>query len=257
MDQQQLREMIDACRPDGGDLHEPELSALADHLAHDEEARQAWEKSRRLDAALAAAFHDAPVPADLEERLLAQFGAASADEQAGQEVVALPPRSRRSLLATLVGGGVAAVLGLMFYLFGTGPEELPGEQLVQESQKWLDALEDDPQRWSGLDESSIQLFPATQVAALPENWRYVSTGFGRKSRVYRLRLPTRQVAYLFVVPTSVKFRGVGGVPPRSSFPQATGGWRIGAWQTDGHLYVLAVEGSESLYRSLIPTRPTA
>jgi hypothetical protein len=260
MNQQQLREMIDACRPGRDDLHEPELSALADHLAQDEDARRVWEKSQRLDAALSAAFRDVPVPADLESRLLARFDNAPATKD--EEIVARRRSSRRTWLATLVSGGVAAAVAAMFYLFGAAPEEISQEELIRESQEWLTALElDDPQRddrqWRELDEASIRAFPVTQVAASPVRWRYVATDFGRKSRVYQLRVGNRQTAYLVVVPTNKQVGGAGGVPPRGSFPQATGGWRIGAWQAGGNLYVLAVEGSEALYRSLVPTRTTA
>jgi hypothetical protein len=257
MNPQQLHNAIDACRPGRDDHREPELAALAERLAQDAEARAVYDHSQRLDAALGAAFRDVPLPAGLEDRLLAAVGGAS--PKTVEEKIAAPAKtstaagtrriSRRQLLSTgalaaavLVAAGVAAIVRW------TGDREVAPDQLVAQAQQWLgdeDFQRDDA--WKPLDERPLRAFPQGWLAVRPVQWRSMATSLDRKAVVYRV--PHRGgSAYVFVIAPRADVTGLGATPPRTPLPGATGGWRIGAWQADGVLYVLATQGE---YRSLL------
>lgn len=259
MDQRQ-REMIDACRPGGEDLRDPGMVALADHLAQDEDARRVFDKVQRLDAALTAAFHDAPLPSGLEERLLAALRVAPAPTASPVAEPLVSPSRRRLLkaFAGAIAASLAAAVGYVWYETVGERQEIGRDRLVQEAQQWLmDLRHEVDADWINVDAESLPHFPVQAIAAAPTQWRYTTTLWGGKSRVFRFPLHNRQWAYVFVVPTRHAFVGVGSAPPRASMPEATAGWRIGAWQSGSHLFVLAVDGPEAVYRSLIRTRATA
>ena len=69
-----LADVLEACRPDRGDLEDPHFAPLADRLASDPELEERLRQMQHVDAVLGAAFHDVPVPDGLQERLLARLG---------------------------------------------------------------------------------------------------------------------------------------------------------------------------------------
>jgi hypothetical protein len=275
MDKQPLHNLMDACRPRGDDLLaprkllEPEMAALADELERDETARQALERSQRLDRALVAAFQDVPVPGDLERRLLAAVGAAGgrAAAAASESVAAVAPadradlssaarqpQSRRRFWALAMAAAVGFIaLGLSYWLVNHTPELTPS-QLVVQAQEWLSDEDFHRAAWSPMTSQPPRAYPRQYLAVAPAQWRRVETSLDRKAVVYQIPFRQGKSAYLFVSQVDTPVAGIGSVPPRTPLPGATGGWSIGAWQADGLLFVLAVEGD---YRSLLRSRPTA
>ncbi len=265
MDQQQLGNLSDACRPGGKDLRQPELMALADRLARDPVARGHFERSQRLDAALGAAFRDAPVPPGLETRLLAAVGAQAmaplaaqeaAPAAAGEPSVERRPRvvTRRSVGAAIAASLALVTLGGLSYWHLAEEEEVTRPQLMAQAQDWLNDRDfDNPSAWAPVTRQDLQAFPSQFLTVAPTQARRIATDLDRRATVYRLPLRNGQSAYLFALRGSAAPGAVGAAPPRAPFPEASGGWKMGAWTAEGTLYVLA---TESDYRGLIRRRPT-
>jgi hypothetical protein len=270
MDQQQLRNSIEACRPGSEDLHAPDMAELAEHLARDAQARAVYERSQRLDAALGAAFRDVAPPADLEQRLVAAVEAAGREtavtaSNAAPRVIppaAKPPArggkrfsARRLAIASAVAAvfaGVAVILSPWW----SGPSELTPTTLVAHTQELLDDQDfANAAAWSDVT-TPPRSFPGTWITVPPEAWRRVSAKGDRRAVAFRLRVRDKS-AYLLVLKPAVQATDLGRAPPRKPFAGATGGWKIGAWSGEGFVYVLAMEGSEQDYRSLIRIPPTA
>ena len=66
----EILEAMESYRARNGDLNDPQFAELAAALGKDLELRARFERLRRADVAIKAAFADVPVPADLAERLL-------------------------------------------------------------------------------------------------------------------------------------------------------------------------------------------
>ena len=77
-----ILEAIEACRPGSNDLSDPGLAFLATELAARAELDDAYERLQRLDAMLAVAFKDVPVPEGLGQRILARLAAARPPQDA-------------------------------------------------------------------------------------------------------------------------------------------------------------------------------
>jgi hypothetical protein len=147
--------------------------------------------------------------------------------------------------------------GTAQWYFG-GAREVTPANLVADTQVWLDDVDfANRAAWRSVNvQAPPYPFPADFVAASPAAWRRIDTGLDRRAVAFKVSARGRQ-AYLFVIGGTAKPIGIGGVPPAAPFPGATGGWKIGAWTTGGFLYVLAVEGDQKDYRSLLRSRATA
>jgi hypothetical protein len=162
--------------------------------------------------------------------------------------------TRRRLV---VGSAVAAALAGVAFLISPlwkGPSEVTPTLLVAHAQELLDDQDfTRADAWSHRVEASPQRFPANWLRVPPDAWRRISTDVDRRAVVYRIPLRGK-FAYLFAMKTSAQPVGLGAKPPRKPFAGATGGWKIGAWTSEQVVYVLAIEGSEQDYLSLIRSR---
>jgi hypothetical protein len=77
-----ILEAIEVCRPGSNDLAEPALGFLAEKLATDASLRDLYERMQRVDARLAAAFRDVPVPERLAQRLLEHLAVGQTEQAA-------------------------------------------------------------------------------------------------------------------------------------------------------------------------------
>jgi hypothetical protein len=260
MDHEQLKQMIDACRPGRDDLREPEMSALADHLARDPEAAALYERSRGFDSAMTAAFRDAPIPAGLEDRLL---GAVGATERAAVEPAPKPfvaPIDRKPPLIfrrrVLAGLAAAATLLIMagFYSVIRQPGEITPAQLVAQTQDVLDDVDfKEPTAWREAAADASRPFPREFILSKPDAMRRIDTPLDSRAAAYRIPVQNKY-AYLLVIAPSSSSVKLGGAPPKTPLPGATGGWKMTAWTANGLVYVLAFEGN---LRALVRDRPTA
>lgn len=268
-----IQESIDACRPGTDDANLPEMSALAEKLRDDEQVRGWYDRTQQCDIAIARAFHDVPVPDGLSERLLAALqkdGEEPANESSSSFVdqavteqddlnptagVAIPAtRPWRWVGAATVGVSVVAILVVSFLrLRPSDPEIVIENQLPDDVQEWIDQAPEwtDWTDWSeSLSEAPAEDYPDdAELRADPKQWRFAETRYDSRTIVYDISRPG-QKAYVF------RIRAKGGTLP---FPTAvpatprwtTGGVAIGAWQRNGMLYVLAVEGGRAEYRKYV------
>ena len=66
---ERLLEALEACRPGSADLSDPALAHLAAEIAVDPALERLYERLQQIDARVAAAFQEVPVPAGLAERI--------------------------------------------------------------------------------------------------------------------------------------------------------------------------------------------
>jgi hypothetical protein len=270
MNRQQIQQQIELCRPGSDDLHDPDLANLARAVHGDDAVRARYESVQKLDAAIRSAFHDVPVPADLEQRLLANVGASVRNSAAASpgaehgEIPATRPAqapvssggmSRRQLLrwaaitgsvaaALLVVGGVWAIVRA---LLPEPPQSL--DALIQIALRWTD--ESRLHSWErDLTQAPLQAgYPLdSALRAPPQRWqRFVVEG--ETVVAYDLSPPGQPLAAQFTLRTT-RPHSVPSV--LSSTPLSnTGGFCIGACQRDGVLYVLVIEGDASRYRQFV------
>src|SRR5690606_7434186 len=140
------------------------------------------------------------------------------------------------------------------YWYLAEEEEVTRAQLMVQAQAWLNDRDfGNPSAWAPATQEELAAFPAAMLTVGPTQVRRITTDLDRRAMVYRLSLRNGQSAYLFVLRADTAPGAVGAAPPRTPFPEASGGWKMGAWTANGMLYVLAAEGD---YRSLIRRRPT-
>jgi len=278
---ERIIEAIEACRPGSDDVSDPALAFLAAELAAHPELDELYERCQQLDARLAAAFGDVPVPQGLAQRILAGMEAARArtaaapedlpaaeapdeaspDEQPAAEPAPATPRrqrrgSRRWFAGVVVAAGVAAsiVVGVMNF---QPPNEMTRGDALASAIDFFDREEraepgpvltadNEPQGYPFSRE--VNRFPQTHV-------RRISGFLGCDGVAYDMtnnRLGVEATLYV------VKCEGIQVADLRSGPPSfrdtvSTSGCRSAAWQSDGLLYVLVVGGStKGAYDSFLP-----
>lgn len=267
---QRILEGIDACRPASDDIRDPDLAFLAGELERDPQTRGLYQLGQKLDASIAAALNDIPVPQDLSQRILARLAAAQPAIEVPPELqpsahatnvepasLDQPRRSRRWLLGTAIGGAVAAGLATVI-------AKLPSRPAV--TQENLDDFvreffkgEQNVAAGIPIDQQAPPTdFPPSSLLSIRGNmrWRKVAGLLDTRGVAYDLAQGGRQGrATLYVLPIPSTMSGLGNSPPRR--PSTTAGVAIGAWQENGRLYVLAVSGGENEYRQFLRSESIA
>lgn len=269
MDDQEIKQAIDVCRPDTDDPCLPEISALDDLIQHDEGTRRLYEKTQQCDAAIAGAFRDISVPDGLSDRLLAAVGEHATpareasicnvedlSETAGEaEATARSTRPSRLTRWHYVGIGlstVAAAAAICLVLIrhhGRGiilPDALPAQVA-----DWMQQV--DRADWNkDLAHLDCQKRPFDgRIRVSPRRWCRVKTGYDSRTVVYDLAKPGERYAFVFCLRSGVDQPTLPTVP--TAIP-TTGGKVIAAWQRGGVVYVLAVKGSMRRYQRLVDSR---
>jgi hypothetical protein len=223
-----------------------------------------------VDEKLATALHEVPVPEGLAERLLERLAAEptwqSEELIAENERLAIPrssfltPRwSRRWLLA---GSGLLAIAGAFLIALGIGltrGDSLSEAFVLDEAIRSFDMRTDQVGHLVAERPAPAGYpfsFAVLQVRGV--RWRpFVDAGFlGHKGLVYDLPAPTGTKAILYVVDAG-RSEGFSAAPARRPF--TTGGCSASAWQENGLLYVLVVQGDPATYRAFLnlPHGPVA
>jgi hypothetical protein len=240
MDAHRLREMLEAPRG----LEEVDAVALRTAVAADPSLAEEQDRIAAWDAVIGPAMEDVPVPAGLAERL----SAAVKSQSLPVEPVAPARRvSRRAVL-----GGVAGILAtavaivVMVQMSGSAPPPTVAQLLDQS----LDHAKDlDDGAWRNDIAVALRQYPIDPVVlAQPTNWQRQVTALDPTAVVYKLRTGPKRTT-LFVM-RSATMTGLPASPDMT--PQHnTEGVCVGAWQTEGLVFVLVIEGSVHDYRSLL------
>jgi hypothetical protein len=276
MNRPELYKLIELCRPGSDDLCDPDQAELARQVQADAEIRARYEAVQKLDGAIGTAFHDVPVPAGLEQRLLAGVAARVRDKASdtpanpsqnersatsAAELEAAPRRKKRFLRRRMrwIGvGGVAAALLIAVAAWAIvkmyPAPKVPLETLAHRALRWVDQLLTQP--WKSLDENGPEglvpgypLEPSLRAGPL----RFQQFGDERDTVVaYDLAAPGQPIAAQFTIRTSREYDVPGVMMSKPLW--SSGPYCIGACQRDGVLYVLVVEGDAGRFRQFVQPR---
>jgi hypothetical protein len=269
-----LLEALEACRPGSDDISDPALADLAAELARHPELEDVFGRLQKLDATLAGVFEDVPVPDGLANRLLARLavaklvdtatgaeGPSSAAGPAVEIVVSAPatvpaadakprrPKLARRMWWLAAAGSAAACVVVAVSLLRSPP---PVQPMVYTPEPVLDdalALfrEERAVKWSE-EVQPLREFPLSSalVDARARRWRYVDDLLGTRGVAYDLTHEGGPRATLYVARRTVE--GLPDKPRLDSAPKNSGGCCVWAWQQDGLVYALVVEGAPDAAR---------
>lgn len=252
---------IDACRPGSDDLYQEEMSSLAESLQDDPRTRQWYDRSQRLDAAVAEAFRDVPVPAGLADRLLASVSPTGIDEEsvvspAQQRPAATRRRWRRWALSLTAGCASLVLLAVGLAFFFSSEPTLTSQAVVNQAIQWTYTVgrSDDPWNADLAQVPKKYVFDRDSLRRTPSRWQRIQlkTSLDRRAVVYDLTTARSQpTAVLFVV--DIGDRETTGLQGGPTFPPSseTDGWCVGTWRKGRRLYVLAVQGDKQRYREMV------
>jgi len=272
-----ILEALEACRPGKDDLSDPAMERLATAMAASPELDDLYERLQRLDAALAAAFRDVPVPRGLQERILARLaqavpaasgetsGPAVPPEASSPEVsvcvsagspaantAAIAPGIRRRRWIAWLGAAAAVAASLLVAVWldwGPGP--------LGEDVDWNAAIVRfgaDLQNGDFGSGRSAETAPSQyplSLAIVPypgTTWRPVQDFLGRSGIAYDLQDAWGFRATLYVVQATAH---LPDAPDLYQPVLATGQCAVLAWQEGNLVYVLVVQGAGGEYRRFL------
>lgn len=231
------------------------LLSMAEALAQDAELSHRLDCVLKWDARLSEAIRDVPVPTGLAEQIIRNL------EESGQCPTATPtaasvnrPRRRGTWITAAAGIGAAAVL-IAVAILGRLPHMSPDRLRDIALDQFTTNQGNGPTGTLVSAQNVPARFPySSDLFVLPgTRWRSI-TGFDRARGVaYDIPLRPGQKATLYVV----RCRSSTPIPTRVPLvPQMwTRGLAVSAWQGNGVVYVVVVEGEEPAYRALLKSRP--
>ncbi len=254
-------EALDVCRPGSGDLGDPHLAPLAAAVARDAALRERLVRIARADAAVAAAFHDVPVPDGLARRLLERLAVAAPPATGAVPVPssaaplpssspAPPHRYSRRWLAIAAASLATAAALFMAALFGLHtPRPLTPDSLMEEAMRLFAATPAGSGRLvAETPPPASYPFSSNLVRMAQVRWRWVAGFPGGPAIAYDLPGAGDSRATLYVARQTVP--GLPVEPPLD--PRwGTAGCSADAWQVGDTLYVLVVAGDSRDYRNYL------
>lgn len=258
MDRNQLRELMDACRPDSADLAQPEMADVRAELNRHERLRQQADHAEQFDRRVAAAMQGVDVPAGARERLLAVLAAAATAEA---PVAARPPMEQRratrrrlpAYLFAAVASTAAVVMAMASYRWFFGGDDWAPLAIADAAVHRLEADFDprQPRLWSQAKPARAD-YPLSRhlIQRVNPPQCTVADVAGCSGVAYLLRSPQGAAAALLVLKPRSTLTAFPPKPPRS--PQVnTAGCAAASWSENGRLYVLVVAGSAKHYGSFL------
>ena len=204
------------------------------------------------------AFQDVPVPEGLEQRILerlasaAPIAAVSIAECSPEPTTAVAVRRRRPARRwwwLLAGSAVAACVLVAVFVRMQSPSDYGKSEVLDVGMAFFDegATQSDPlapeQRPAVLAD-----YPISRDVLQPPGtrWREISGFLDRRGVAYDMKGWGGRRATLVVVHYRRAIAGLPSKPPPRPL-RTTGGRSAAAWQADGLLYVLVVDGRQHVY----------
>lgn len=237
----QIRPMLEVCRPGSDDLADPALAEASAAVASDPAVEDLYSRLQKIDVAVAGALLDVSLPVGARQRLLARLESVPAPASV---------RHRRvRLWAFLVTGAVAASLVLAVGLFRRDPSVLTPSQAIEEAalffhgepaSKGVLLTADNPPR--GFPFSSA-LLPRAEI-----RWRRIAGLLKTTGVAFDMANEAGVRATLYVVN-----KHIDGLPdtPSSDPVHGTANTSVAAWQEGGRVYLLVVQGDTTAYQSFL------
>jgi hypothetical protein len=256
-------EAIDGCRPGSDDLDDPELLQLRQQMAVDAELRAAFVRVQKLDARLATAIGDVPVPEGLESRILARLREARRrDCQAGGEqvdaaghdpakqITRWPRKSRRRwMVAAAISAALAVSVAVVAVMLRRPADSTIVEIVGQVRDEFA---QQQTAQWNAAGQQPKMALSRFVVAGRNLRWRPVTIS-GSHGVAYDVTQPGKARATLYMVPTV--FPGLPTLPP--TVPVSTQGLSTAVWNERGVLCLLVVAGGPRDYHRYIDVPPLA
>lgn len=268
-----ILEAIEACRPGSEDLSDAELAVLADEMAAKAELRTVYDKLKQTDVVLAEAFHDVPVPGGLADRIVDRLasarptqvvpdGSTATEDNAAESSPQIAKRGRRLRRRWVLSAAVLAVAGsllMVFAIWGDSEDGLTGGT-AEQAAIVLFGKEGNapPAGHRASDVSPPRAHPFSPQLPQPPGtrWRRIDEFLGRRGVAYDLTAPGQPKATLYVIKRRAP--NLRDSPPYNPAYNSLNRCAA-AWQSDGLLYVLVVDGSVGRYREVLgmSSRPWA
>ncbi len=269
MNDREIKQAIDVCRPDTDDPRLPEISALTDVFQHDEAARRLYQKTQQCDVVIGGAFRDVPVPDGLSDRLLTALGertssacessvysvddlSDTADDAEGATRSIGPSKRRHWHYLAISLGTVAVSVAFCLVVFDWRNQGIiTKDTLPAKVAEWMEKL--DHSTWN---EDFAQLGSQDHpldglVRGTRHRWCRVETSYDSRAVVYDLAGRGRDYAWAFCIRPKVIQSDLSTSPDPIS---TTGGKVIAVWQRGGMVYVMAVKGDLQRYCRFVESR---
>lgn len=275
-----IRELMDACRPGRDDVAEPEMTALADLLDRDSNAREVFARSECLDRSIGEAFRDVQSPPGLAARLLSAVEAEEEPRQAvasddsaehdqtqlerTEEISAANQASRKYSRRSsrrrwiAVAGTLAASIVVAAYaaiMLNPPSDPILISTVADKAIDWIDEAQQGD--WESGKNPPMDSYPLAKSIIVNDGprpvdqWQFIGTDYGRAA-VYDLTPPGKRFVYLFTIRTDEGFSAPQLLPTRPA--RNTQGVCVGVAYHDGLLQVLVVDGDERRYGQFIRDR---
>lgn len=273
-----VRRLLDACRPGSEDLGLPEMRPLAERLEHDPATRELYERTQQFDSVIKAAMFGVDVPDGLDDRILAALSegqtalddgesgviaravetAAAAESVLEQEANALPASGwwryaggRKAVAAVLSVAAVAVIFAFALVFRPGDSDSITADRIYVCAEQWATDVNHEKWRPTRLP---VRQHPLSRYVRSPvRRWQTIN-GRAHWAQVvcYDLTASRSERVHLFVV------RVEGSVPlpdlPPQEPRQKTQGWCIGCWQEDGTVYALVAHNVQ-LYERMTQGTP--
>lgn len=257
MDSLRHRELIEAMLPTSGDwpasgLDATEAAELREAVANDPALAAELSRVQGWDAQLVAAMEDVPVPAGMSQRLLS---AVRSTEPSTSEEQVVPAKRRESRVSRRVwGAGVVSVIAtslLIAFLLVPAPKTfVESATLIDEMRLELPQLDDAWQASLADAPRTEYRFDDVALAATPRRWRRLETSLDGQAIVYDISSPGRKRAFVVVMQAGQVESDMASFPSREPLSN-TEGICLGAWQRNGLIYVLVVDGTPARFGSFV------
>ncbi len=230
---------------------DPALAPLAEALANDPELSHRLDSILTWDAQLAEAMRDVAIPPGLAGQILQSLEDATPRPVPAPVAASRNRRGRRFAWFSVAAGiGVAAAL-IAVVVFRSLPEMNPEGLRSIARDRSMANLGSLPAGWTAGERSFPERFPySRELFSSPQaRWRWVADFAPAEAVAYDIPLGNGRKATLYVV----RCRSDAPLPTRvPSVPQMqTLGLAMSAWQGDGVVYVVVVEGDQRDYRALL------
>ncbi len=270
-------EAMEACRWGAADTDDPAMAHLTAEMAAKPELEIIFDHIERLDGKISTAFQDVSVPPGLAQRVLDHLFPARiavpasnvlkpepdqpANINAAPMASSFPAQGKRKVLRRcyLASGGLlsaALLLFLALWLNSHNAQTYTEQSVFDEAIRFFESDSLDG-RIPLAEKSPPKTFPFSRAVFFSKGvcWRHIRDFLGQAGLAYDLPNPDGRRATLYVVRQNVE--ALGNVPQYHPF--TTGGFSASAWQEDGLLYVLVVQGEPNTYQKYLnlPRGPVA